>query len=435
MAKQDSCKLNNSTLSIGAKYGCLRILDMGEEYAQSEVYLSCVKNRESLISENLHYQSVSDSKEKMKLLERYPTSSFMHDLMNNPSDIDRIWASFVSSHICSNNRRLSDIESKLETHYKCKCKCGKIHYYNVKTIKSNPKYCFYPVSISTRHTYSIKAQNATYRKQQKYSDLESVKLCDKSECMPSNDYCDCYNAYKTKQLAKTEDKLRSEIADIQRENAVNYDVDFVGKYYESLYIEECCNEHLESKPTFSYSQQHHKHWHNITVYKQYKCRCILCGKEQYVNCDQFGIYPPTEYGYHSYNGYWSEVSCDCHHISSFQWIVNKLLIENNVSYRVEYSFPDLYGCFSIHKLKFDFAILNDDNTIKYLIECQGEQHYEPVDEFGGEAQHNIQVKNDELKREYAKKHNIPLLEISYKDKKLEKIESILKNNKIIQNSS
>ena len=55
----------------------------------------------------------------------------------------------------------------------------------------------------------------------------------------------------------------------------------------------------------------------------------------------------------------------------------------------------------------------------------------PVDEFGGEAQYDIQVKNDELKREYAKKHNIQLIEISYKNKKYEKIEAILKEHKVI----
>ena len=419
-------------IKIQNKYGCLTVLDMGEEYAQSEKYLSYLEERESLINENLLYQSVSDSKEKIKLLKQYSSSSFMFDLKNNPSDLDRIFAEFIKHRASVNNSKLSDIKSKLETHYKCQCKCGKIHYYNAKTIESNPKYCFYPVFISTRHTYSTKAQNAKYRKQEKYADLESVVLCDKSECMPSADYyCGYYNAYKIKQLEKKEEKLRLEIANIPRVYAKNYDVDFVGKQYESLYIEECCNEYLESEPTFSYSPQHHKHWHPITVYKQYKCRCILCGKEQYVNCDKFGVYPPTNYGYHAYNGYWSEVSCECHSISSFQWIVNKLLIENNVSYQVEYSFPDLYGCFGKNKLRFDFAILSNDGSVKCLVECQGEQHYKPVKEFGGKYKYDIQIKNDNLKKAYVKKHNIQMIEISYKHKKIEKIETILKENNII----
>jgi hypothetical protein len=82
-------------------------------------------------------------------------------------------------------------------------------------------------------------------------------------------------------------------------------------------------------------------------------------------------------------------------------------------------------------LKFDFAILNKDGSIKCLIECQGEQHYMPIDEFGGNRQYHAQVRNDQLKKEYIQKHNIELIEISYKDKKIEKIESILRNHKII----
>lgn len=421
-------KQHDAILSIGEKYGCLTILDTGEEYAQSEKYLSYLEKREFLTIE------IQPHIEKLHKLINENQSLFEMEKQGVVTDIEfhrQLYTLSVEINIF--NKKMHDIESKLKTHYKCKCKCGKIHYYHATTIKNNPKYCFYPVPISTRHTYSVEAQNATYRKQQKYADLECVILCDKSECIPSDDYCNYYNAYKIKQLAKKEEKLRLEIANVPRVNADNYDVDFMGKYYESLYIEKCCNEHLESKPTFNYSQQHHKHWHNIIVYKQYKCRCILCGKVQYVNCDKFGIYPPTEYGYHAYHGYWSEVSCKCHYISSFQWIVNKLLIENNVPYRVEYSFPELYGDFGINKLRFDFAILNDDSSIKCLIECQGEQHYMPIDEFGGETQYDIQVKNDELKREYAKKHHIQLIEISYKDKKYKKIESILKKYEIIKN--
>ena len=157
----------------------------------------------------------------------------------------------------------------------------------------------------------------------------------------------------------------------------------------------------------------------------------MCGKEHLFTCDQFGIYPPSKNGVHAYDGYWSKAYCDCHKISSFQWIVNKILFENNIRYQVEYSFPDLYGCFHRRKLRFDFAILNEDRSVKCLIECQGEQHYKTVDEFGDKRDFDIQITNDELKRKYAKQHAIPLIEISYKHKKIEKIEEILKDNEII----
>ena len=56
-------------------------------------------------------------------------------------------------------------------------------------------------------------------------------------------------------------------------------------------------------------------------------------------------------------------------------------------------------------LKYDFAIFNTDGSIKFLIECQGKQHYEPVKEFGGKSQFKYQVRNDKRKYEYAKKNN------------------------------
>ena len=76
-------------------------------------------------------------------------------------------------------------------------------------------------------------------------------------------------------------------------------------------------------------------------------------------------------------------------------------------------------------------MLNKDGTIKCLIECQGEQHYKPVDEFGGEVQFEIQKKNDERKRKYAAEHGISFLEITYKNKKYENVEKFLRANNII----
>ena len=112
-------------------------------------------------------------------------------------------------------------------------------------------------------------------------------------------------------------------------------------------------------------------------------------------------------------------------------IVNKILKENNVPYRVEVTFPNLYGVGNKTLLRYDFSILNLDGTIKCLIECQGEQHYKPIDEFGGKEQFEIQKKNDELKRKYATDHGITLLEIPYKNKKYENVKKFLKANAVI----
>ena len=96
-----------------------------------------------------------------------------------------------------------------------------------------------------------------------------------------------------------------------------------------------------------------------------------------------------------------------------------------------YKNTDLYGVGHKKLLRYDFAVLGSDNSIKCLIECQGEQHYKPVAEFGGVSQYESQVKNDELKRIYAKSHNIPLFEIPYTCNTYEKEIEFLKTAGII----
>lgn len=92
---------------------------------------------------------------------------------------------------------------------KCQCKCGKIHYYDIKTIETEPKYCRYPMFISTRMTYSISAQNATYNKKIKYGDLMNVVFVDKrTDCKSSNEYCGLWNRDKQKKKTSTSNKKR-----------------------------------------------------------------------------------------------------------------------------------------------------------------------------------------------------------------------------------
>ena len=67
----------------------------------------------------------------------------------------------------------------------------------------------------------------------------------KDYSLPSDEYCELYNTFKTTQLVEKEQLLVETIAKIPRVNAKNYDVDFSGRQYESLYIEKCINEHLE----------------------------------------------------------------------------------------------------------------------------------------------------------------------------------------------
>ena len=63
-----------------------------------------------------------------------------------------------------------------EIHYKCQCRCGRISYFNKKTLEHKPRYCYYPVMITENHYYCAKIREATERKRQKYAGLENVVL-------------------------------------------------------------------------------------------------------------------------------------------------------------------------------------------------------------------------------------------------------------------
>lgn len=413
-------------MKVGDKFGCLEIMDEGESFPQ-----------------------YADSQIAKIAEEKYV---FLDLIQNNKLKHDDWWSSdggIVSKYIYEpvsfrpyfeNSVQLVDFDKAIEDwkqkksiqYYKCKCrKCGKIRYYTEGTIQTSPDYCYRPKYISEKFSYSIKAQNGNYRQKQKYKNNEAFYIVkDKAEESPSELYCDKWNELQINKLRKRAEKDAEIIASLPRKMAENYDIDYTGLTYESLEVLECVNKTLESIPQFN--QRHQKVYSDITVYKQYRCRCYLCGNESLVTCDKFGIHPPTEYGFHAYYGFWSDIYCKCHHISSFQWIVNKLLIENNVNYRVEVTFPDLYGISGKRQLRFDFAVYNEDGSIKCLIECQGEQHSMPVEVFGGDYQFKIQIKNDDLKRKYADEHNIPLIEISYKDKQYEQIEERLKKEGILK---
>lgn len=106
-------------------------------------------------------------------------------------------------------------------------------------------------------------------------------------------------------------------------------------------------------------------------------------------------------------------SCGCIH-SHGETIIEHILTENNMNYIQQCVFTDLKTSRNGY-LKFDFAICDNNNNILGLIEFNGRQHYEPIDFFGGEEQLKIQQENDQLKIEYCKQHNIPLVIFSYKE--------------------
>ena len=98
-------------------------------------------------------------------------------------------------------------------------------------------------------------------------------------------------------------------------------------------------------------------------------------------------------------------SCGCSTESHGEIKIKELLLNNNLSFEQEYWFND---CRDVNPLRFDFYVNN-----LYLIEFDGKQHTEAIDYFGGEKGLQKTQQRDQIKNEYCKTHNIPLIRIPY----------------------
>jgi hypothetical protein len=94
--------------------------------------------------------------------------------------------------------------------------------------------------------------------------------------------------------------------------------------------------------------------------------------------------------------------------------IEDILKENGLVFATEYIFPDLISS-SGRPLRFDFAVFDDDGNVDFLIEYQGEQHYASVSAYGGRKGLYYQKYNDNQKRIYCAKKEIPLVAIPYWD--------------------
>lgn len=83
---------------------------------------------------------------------------------------------------------------------------------------------------------------------------------------------------------------------------------------------------------------------------------------------------------HQYLAYGDLTSCGCIR-SKGEYQIENILKSKNIDFIREYSFKDLVDELP---LRFDFAIFNESNQLKALIEFQGEQHYNPSNGYYNE---------------------------------------------------
>ena len=98
-----------------------------------------------------------------------------------------------------------------------------------------------------------------------------------------------------------------------------------------------------------------------------------------------------------------------HFISKGEDVIQKFLIENNISFIFQYDIKCPINFLGIAYIDF---YLPDYNI---FIEYNGRQHYEPISFFGGKDVFEKQQKRDNFVRNYCQENNIELIEISYKE--------------------
>ena len=124
--------------------------------------------------------------------------------------------------------------------------------------------------------------------------------------------------------------------------------------------------------------------------------CSLCNKQKEVKVN------------HLLKG---TATCECFKKrSSGEIYIGSILKSKNINFITEYSFDELRGE-NGGLLRYDFALLNDNDEPYAFIEYDGEQHFQETGSYFNKKG-LVQI-HDNRKNKFLKEKNIPLLRISY----------------------
>lgn len=124
----------------------------------------------------------------------------------------------------------------------------------------------------------------------------------------------------------------------------------------------------------------------------------------------YGVRPTDFFSHHA--------RCPYCNSSKGELIISKILDILTIDYESQKTFDDLRD---INLLSYDFYIPSQS----ILIEYQGQQHYEPVECFGGSDRFATQQKHDQMKSDYAKSHGYNLIAVPYTEDTFSKIKKYL----------
>lgn len=125
----------------------------------------------------------------------------------------------------------------------------------------------------------------------------------------------------------------------------------------------------------------------------WKCKCLLCGNENYyITANTLVHHTPK--------------SCGCESRSKGAIVIEKILDENNIFYTKEKTFDTCRFPDTNNPARFDYYV---DNS--YLIEYDGEQHFEEKDPNYFRDTLEKRQEHDNYKNNWCKENNIKLIRI------------------------
>ena len=110
----------------------------------------------------------------------------------------------------------------------------------------------------------------------------------------------------------------------------------------------------------------------------------------------------------------NQLSCGCL-ASKGEEKIASILKENDIPFITQYKFKELISEYNNIPYRFDFAIFSEQNDLIYLIEFDGEYHYQYQEnsKWNTLADFNRRQLLDQKKNEFCLLNNIPLIRIPY----------------------
>ena len=257
-------------------------------------------------------------------------------------------------------------------YWKCKCDCGNIVEISGESLKRDiPHDCGCVKQKEQKEKEKIKTDKKNYLVGKRFGKLVVIERTDKkiNRSIVWKCKCDCGN-YKEVPTHLLQNGHTRSCGCLVREAHAN---NLTGQKFGKLTVLYPCDYKTDSSII----------WH---------CKCD-CGNE----CDIKSYFLKKGL----------TQSCGCISSSIGEMNIQEILNNNNIQYKKEYIIKDL------GKLRFDFAIFKNNNLIR-LIEFDGIQHFsERTGVWNSKDNLKERQKRDDIKNEYCKKNNIPLVHIPY----------------------